>query len=151
MLEADKDLKAADPFTIERLAPGMLLVHSPDKLFRELERQELMPWRVKHGEQAFSPLPKDARTRFPKQAASREKARVPKTRVTLLRITRVQLRCPDREFLDALQRILLEAKCPVETDRENLTLAYSKPYESQVSSAVRMLRKEYQVTIEDAG
>ena len=70
--------------------------------------------------------------------------------MTLLRVTRVQLQCPHREFLDALQQILLEAKCPVETDRESLTLAYSKPYESQVTQAVRTLRKDYQVTIQDA-
>ena len=130
LLEADEDLPAADPFTVERLAPGIRIVRSPGKLFDELERQELMPLRVKHGGQAFSPLPKDARTCFPKASAAREKPRLPKTRVTLTRVTRVQLVCPDREFLDKLHRLLAEGKCPAEMDRKNLMLTYSKQYES---------------------
>ena len=55
VLETDQDLPAADPFTVERVAPGIRLVHSPDKLFDELERRELMPLRIKHGDQAFVP------------------------------------------------------------------------------------------------
>ena len=64
LLEADPDLPAADPFTIEHLAPGIRIVHSPEKLFDELERRELMPLRVKHGGQAFSLLPKDCADPF---------------------------------------------------------------------------------------
>ncbi len=149
LLEADQDLQAADPFTVERLAPGIRIVHSPDKLFDELERREVMPLRVKHGNQAFSPLPKDARPRFPKASAGREKRRLPKTRVTLTRVTRVQLVCSDRQFVDRLHRLLAESKCPADMDRQNLMLTYSKHYESEVSNAIRRLRTEYQIEIED--
>ena len=62
VLETDQDLPAADPFTVERVAAGIRLVRSPDKLFAELERRELMPMRIKHGDQAFAPLPKSAST-----------------------------------------------------------------------------------------
>ena len=149
LLEADQDLQAADPFTVETLASGIRIVHSPDNLFDELERRELMPLRVKHGSQAFSPLPKDARTRFPKASAAREKPRVPKARVTLTRVTRVQLVCPDRELVDKLHRLLTESKCPAEIDRKNLVLTYSKQHESEVSNAIRRLKAEYQIEIED--
>ena len=149
LLEADEDVQAADPFTVERLTPGIRIVHSPDKLFGELERHELMPLRVKHGAQAFTPLPKDARTRFPKAPAGHEKRRLPKKRVTLSRVTRVQLVCPDREFMDKLHRLLTESKCPAEIDRQNLMLTYSKQYESVVSTAIRRLRTDYQIEIED--
>ena len=109
----------------------MRIVRKTEKLFDELERRELMPLRVKHGNQAFSPLPKEARTRFSNASAAREKkARLPKPRVTLNRVTRVQLICPDREFLDKLHRLLAEAKCPAELERKNLVLTYSKQYES---------------------
>jgi hypothetical protein len=47
-------------------------------------------------------------------------------------MTRVQLVCPDRELLDRLHSLLLERQCPVEIDRPNLTLTYSKQYESAV-------------------
>src|SRR5271157_4505288 len=100
VLETDQDLPVADPFTVERVAAGIRLVRSPDKLFDELERRELMPVRIKHGDQAFAPVPKSAWTRFPKGSASRAKPREPKPRVTLTRMTRVQLVCPDRELLD---------------------------------------------------
>jgi len=149
VLETDRDLPAADPFTVERIAAGMRLVRSPDKLFDELERRELMPVRIKHGDLAFAPLPKGARTRFPKGSAGREKPRQPKPRVTLTRMTRVQLVCPDRELLDRLHRLLLECQCPAEIDRPNLTLTYSKQYESAVANAIRRLKTEYRLEIDD--
>ena len=149
VLETDQDLPAADPFTVERVAAGIRLVRSPDKLFDELERRELMPVRIKHGDQAFTPLPKSAWTRFPKGAVGREKPREPKPRVTLTRMTRVQLVCPDRELLDKLHRLLLECQCPAEIDRPNLTLTYSKQYESAVANAIRRLKTEYRLEIDD--
>jgi hypothetical protein len=149
VLETDQDLPAADPFTVERVAEGIRLVRSPDKLFDELERRELIPVRIKHGDQAFTPLPKSARSRFPKGSADREKPREPKPRVTLTRMTRVQLVCPDRELLDKLHRLFLECQCPAEIDRPNLTVTYSKQYESAVANAIRRLKAEYQLEIED--
>src|SRR5262249_35822212 len=149
VLETEQDAPAAEPFTVERVAEGIRLVRSPDELFDELERRELMPVRIKHGDQVFAPLPKSARTRFPKGSAGREKPRGPKPSVTLTRLTRVQLVCPEREVLDKLHGLLLERQCPVEIDRPNLTLTYSKPYESAVADAIRQLKTEYQLKIED--
>jgi hypothetical protein len=64
-------------------------------------------------------------------------------------VTRVQLLCPDREFLDRIQRLLTEVNCPVEADRKQLSLAYSKQHDSEVSRALRELKKEYEVKIDD--
>ncbi len=149
VLETDQDLPAADPFTVERIAAGIRLVRSPDKLFDELERRELIPVRIKHGDQAFTPLPKGARTRFPRGSAGREKPREPKPRVTLTRMTRVQLVCPDRELLDRLHGLLLECQCPAEIDRPNLTLTYAKQYESAVANAIQRLKTDYRIEIDD--
>ena len=149
LLEAEPDLPAADAFTLDRLAPGIRIVHSPDKLFGALEGEELVPLRIKHRSEALSPLPKDARTRFPKTSAVREKRRVPKKRVALARVTRVQLAGPDREFMDKLHRLLTESKCPAEMDRKSLMLTYSKQHEAEVSNAIRRLTTEYQIEIED--
>ncbi len=66
VLETDQDLPAADPFTIKRVAAGIRLVRFPDKLFDELERRELMPVRIKHGDQAFAPCRKAQRPVFRK-------------------------------------------------------------------------------------
>ena len=69
--------------------------------------------------------------------------------MTLTRITWVQLVCPDRELLDALHGLLLECECPTEIDRMNLTLTYSKHYESSVANAIRLLKTEYRLEIKD--
>jgi hypothetical protein len=64
-------------------------------------------------------------------------------------MTRVQLVCPDRTLLAKLHGLLLERQCPVEIDPGNLTLSYSKPYESAVADALRQLKTEYRLEIED--
>ena len=151
MLEADKDLTAGAAFAVEALAPGVLLVHSPDKLFDELERRELIPVRVKHPDAQFTPLPKNARTRFAKQTAVARPSPQLKTKLTLMRVTRVQLACPSQPFFDDLLRLLVEAKCPVDANRGKLLLSYSKANESQVSDALRALKIRYQIKIEDVG
>ena len=84
-------------------------------------------------------------------AASHEKPRVAKTPIKLMRVTRVQLVCPNREFLDKLQRLLVEAKCPAEPDRGNLTLAYAKQYEPDVANALKTLKNEYHIEIAEVG
>ena len=108
-----------------------------------------MPVRIKHGGHAYTPLPKNASTRFPKGSAGREKPREPKPCATLTRITRVQLVCPDRELLDRLHFLLLKSLCPAEIDRPNLTLTYSKQYESAAANAIRSLKTEYRIEIDD--
>ncbi len=149
VLETDQEQPAADPFTIERVAAGIRLVRSPDKLFDALERQELMPIRIKHGDEAFAPAPRKARTQFPKGSAGQAKPREPKPRVTLTRMTRVQLVFPDRELLNKLHEMLVKCQCPAEIDRPNLTLTYFKHDESAVTNAIRQLKTEYQIEIKD--
>jgi hypothetical protein len=149
VLETAQDLPMTDPFTVERIAAGIRLVRSSDKLFDELERHELMPVRIKHGDQALTPLSKSASTRFPKEMANREKAREPKPSVTLTRLTRVQLICPNPELLAKLHGLLLKCECPAEVDRPNLTLTYSKQYEAAAANALRLLKTDYRVQLDD--
>ncbi|TVS12883.1 MAG: hypothetical protein EA424_22135 [Planctomycetaceae bacterium] len=151
LLEADKDLSASAAFTVETPAPGIYLVRSPAKLFAELERQELIPLRVKHSDGQLTPLPKGTRTRFAKQTAAAKKAPKAKTKVTLTRVTRVQLAFPDQPFFDDLIRLLAETKCPIEADRKKLLLSYSKSNESLVNAALQSLKTQYQVKIQDVG
>ena len=66
-----------------------------------------------------------------------------------MRVTRVQLLCPDRDFLDRLQRLLADANCPVEADRNRLSLVYSNQYEKEVNRAIRTLKSEFEVKIDD--
>jgi len=143
---AGADLKR---FRVENIAAGIDVVRSPAKLYDELEKQQLAPLRIKHSEKSFSLLPPKTRSAFPRRTKAKKKRREPKTKVTLMRVTRVQLVCPDRDFLDRLQRLLAEANCPVETDRKRLSLAYSNQYEKEVKQAIGTLKKEFEVKIDD--
>jgi len=149
LLETNDQAADLEPFRVENIAKGIDVVRSPNKLYEELEKQQLAPLRIQHGEKSFSPLPLKSRSAFPRQSAAKKKRREPKTKITLMRVTRVQLLCPDREFLDRLQRLLADANCPVEADRKRLSLAYSNQYEKEVSQAIRTLKKDFQVKIDD--
>ena len=49
----------------------------------------------------------------------------------------------------AFSRSLLESGCPVELDLRSLALTYSKQYERVVTAALRQLKSEYQIEIEE--
>lgn len=149
LLETDGQAAAVERFRLENIAAGIDVVRSPDKLFAELEKQQLAPLRVKHGDRAFSLLPEKSRSAFARRTAAKNKRPEPKTKVTLMRVTRVQLICPDRDFLERLQRLLVESSCPIEADRKSLSLAYSNQYETEVSRAIRLLKKDFEVKIDD--
>jgi len=149
LLETNKQNADIERFRVENISPGVDVVRSPDRLFAELEKQQLAPLRIKHREQALSPLPDKTRSVFPSKAKVNKRKREAKTKVTLMRVTSVQLLCPDREFLDRLQRLLADVSCPVEADRKRLSLSYSRQYESEVTKVIRTLKSEYEVKIND--
>jgi hypothetical protein len=149
LLETSGQVAAVERFRVDNVAAGIDVVRSPERLFEELEKKQLAPLRIKHGDKSFSTLPAKSRSAFASKAAAKKKRREPKSEVRLMRVTRVQLICPDREFLDRLQRLLGEANCPAEADRKKLSLAYSNRYEKDVNQAIRTLQKEFQVKIDD--
>jgi hypothetical protein len=149
LLETNKQKFDVGRYRVENVSAGVDVVRSADRLLKELEKQQLAPLRVKHGEKLFSPMPAKTRSLLASKAKAKKKKRVPKTKVTLMRVTRVELLCPDRKFLDRMQRLLADASCPVEADRKRLSLEYSKQYDPQVSRAIRELKKDYEVKIDD--
>ena len=154
LLETEPDVEIPKSLQIERIDSGTSIVRSPDKVFTHLERQERMPIEITHGEMEFATLPEGLRSLLRgKRRKSRKavSAAAEKPKVILMRVKRVQLLCPDREFLQRLQTMLLGAGCPVEADSRNLSLAYSDRYEADVVKAIRNLKSDYQVTIEDRG
>lgn len=151
LLETERDVTVPDRLQVECIDPGTYIVRAPDKLFQELERQERVPIEVAHAETAFATLPDGVRSRLRGKARKTSKVSASRPEVTLMRITRVQLLCPDREFLQRLQAVLLGAGCPVEAHAKNMSLVYSDRYQAEVDKAIRELRREYQVTIQDKG
>ena len=65
----DAELATGGANIVESIAPTLRIVKSPEKLFAQLEHAEQVPLLVKHGKRALQPLPKTARTLFPKISA----------------------------------------------------------------------------------
>lgn len=149
LLETNKQDPNIKSFRVENISPGVDIVRSPDRLLVELEKHQLAPLRVKHGEQTLSAVPDKARSVFPGTTQAKKKKREAKTKVTLMRVTSVQLLCPDNEFLDRLQRLLTDVSCPVEADRKRLSLSYARQFEPEVTKAIRTLKSDYEVKISD--
>jgi len=148
-LETNVDPADIKRCLVENISAGVDVVRSPAQVHEKLEQQQLAPLRIKHGERSLSPLPAKTRSAFPRKSTTKKKRREPKRKVTLMRVTRVQLLCPDREFLDRLQCLLAEANCPVESDRKRLALTYSRQYEKEVGRVIRTLKKDVEVQIND--
>ena len=149
LLEGDEDLPAADPFTVERIAPGIRIVHSPAALFSRLEEAELAPLRVTHAPASLSRLPAAARTVFVRPAPAVKPTPREKEPAVLLRHTTIRLHFPTDKLLERVRQALLEVRCPAEVDKANRTLTFSRRHEPQVADVLKALETEYQVQIQD--
>jgi len=136
-------------FTVEEISPSLRIVRSPDKLFDHLERAEWAPLCIAHGKNALTLLPAAAKTLFPKQDRRRTAKRKAKKRITLQRETHTTLHLPGVEVLDRLSVLLVEQRCLFTSDKHSLTITYAQRYEDQVKAAIKALRQDYTVRIED--
>ena len=147
LLESKGRVADIDKFIVENVAPGIDVVRKSEKLYDVLESQQLAPYWVEHPDDAFSPMPPKFRSAFPRKSAAKKKKKPPRSRIALMRTTRIELLCPDRHFLDRLRTLLAEANCPVEADSKRLSLAYSSRFEKDVSGALKTLGSDFDVSI----
>lgn len=71
--------------------------------------------------------------------------------MTLRRQTTINLHFPNGTVLEKFRKELLDVRCPVETDRDNLTITFFRKYETEVAKTIKTLGKEYRIQIEDMG
>ena len=147
LLEGDEDLPAADRFIVESISPTIRIVRSPDRLFTALEKEQLVPLRVKHRASTLTPLPEKARTVF---ATATQPTR-PKEReaATLKRAVAITLHLPTRKLLEKFRKELVTARCPIKVDQNNLAITFSQQHEPQVKKIIKGLAKDYVIRIED--
>lgn len=148
------DLPDIDQFTIESISPAIRIVHSPDRLFTQLEQRELIPLHIKHHSSAFAPLPDGAHTVFPKQSpgVSKSKAKAgakAKKPVTIKQEVRITYHFPAKELMEEFRKGLIAAQCPVAVDWNKLTLSFARQYESEVKKVSNALKTDYTIKIED--
>ena len=153
LLEGDEDLLASDPLinktTVERVSPNIRLVRSPAALFDHLEEAELAPLRVTHPASSLYPMPQKAHTVFAKKAPVAQPKPKQKEWVNLMRSMAITLHFPKRDFFEKFRQSLLDAKCPVKTGQDDLTLTFSRRYEDLAAGSLQALGKEYRIHIED--
>jgi len=153
LLEGDEDLLASDrlinEMTVERVSPNIRLVRSPDALFDHLEEAELAPLRVKHIASSLYPMPQKACTVFVKKSPVAQPKPKRKELVSLMRSMTITLHFSNRDFFEKFRQALLDAKCPVKTNQDDLTLTFSRSYEDLAAGVLQALGKEYRIHIED--
>ncbi|MBV7339650.1 hypothetical protein KFU94_67845 [Chloroflexi bacterium TSY] len=150
LLEGNKRLPAAVPFTAEEIDGNLRIVHSPAKLFTALEEAELVPLSVRHLDARLRSIPKGARTIFRQKHKPAAKPKK-KQSVALKRQTQVTLFFPDGKTLDAFNVALTSAGCVTERNTKELMLKYDVQIEEQVAKVLKELEKEYKIQIEDIG
>lgn len=149
IIEADRDLPAADRFTEMRLSPEIRIIRTPFDLFSDLERAELTPIHISHHDAKLQLMPERARSVFPKQSTARPQ-RPKKQKVILRRETMTVLHFPTKALLKKFHKALLDARCVVMSDDASLTLTYSDRQETEVKEVFGQLAKdEYVLNIQD--
>ncbi len=138
-----------EAFTVEEISPNLRIVHSSEALFSQLEQARLAPLLIRHKKDALTLLPAAAKTIFPKQGKQRAPKRKAKKRITLRRETYTTLHLPSTEVLDRFSALLVSQRCLFTSDKHSLTITYAQRYEDQVKAAIKTLRKDYTIRIED--
>jgi hypothetical protein len=151
LLEGEAKLAVAKKLMVEQIAPNLHIVKNPSELFVQLEQAELAPLQVHHKNDALCPLPKMAKTVFPKKTAVAKKQSQAKKRkqVTLTKQVMVTIHFPDKELLEIFRKDLLEARCPLEVVLTKQSIIFPQAYEKHVKDTIKRINKEYQIQLKN--
>ncbi|MDM8552876.1 hypothetical protein QUF72_22545 [Desulfobacterales bacterium HSG2] len=147
LLEGDPPDLAGE-FALEAISPEFSIVRSPDRLSEQMETSELAPVLVRHGRDAFTPLPDEAMSIFPKKSGTKAKPKK-KESVTLYRKTSVTLYFPTRSLLEKCRKWLIQANCPIEADVSGKCITYAAQDQALADAALEAMQKNDSVQIED--
>ena len=148
LLEGDSGQSVTDDFTIETITPSLRIVRDPEALFLEIEKEEFAPILVRHSDKSLKFLPDNVKTIF---LQKKKKITGPKKKnpIVLRRETSITLYFPSKSTLNALRSELLRIKCPFKVDTAAKTIAYLEQHKGMVMNAIKTLRKEFTIKIED--
>lgn len=123
------------------------MIRGPETLFATLEAAEQAPVFITHGPEKLIPPPKNVTSLLIKKIAPPKKSVKPE--INIKRKCYVTLSFPTKEAIDALTRLLVLERCPVEVDPKKQTLTYNAAHQKIVDSALETLKKTYRIKIED--
>ena len=148
LLEGKSPPLSAKDFQIERITKDLGLIRSPEKVLEKLETAARAPVDIRHTNTKLSPSPKGIASKYLKKDAKKQKPSV-KEQVVVKQKTFVTLYFQKADILEIFIKALVKEKCPVEVDKERLTISYGAGDKKKVSAILKDLRKTYRIRIED--
>lgn len=148
LLEGKSPPMSANDFLVEKITKDLCLVRSPERVLKKLEIAGRAPVEIRHTNTKLSPPPKKITSRYLKKAAKKQKPTV-KEQVVLKQKTFVTLYFQKAHILEIFTKALVKEKCPVEVDKERLTISYGSADKKKVAASLKNLRKTYRIRIED--
>jgi len=148
LLEAKSPPSFANDFVVEKISRDLCLVRSPETVLEKLEISARAPVEIRHTNTKLSQPPKGIASRYLKKAAKKQQP-VVKEQVVIKQKTFVTLYFQKAYILDIFTQALVKGKCPVEVDKERMTISYGSNDRKKVAAILKDLRKTYRIRIED--
>jgi hypothetical protein len=150
LLEEPAGAGTAGRFLVERVSPSVAIVRAPGELFRELEKADRVPVRLRHADGSLQKVPAGCTTVFPRaeiaeglQKGKRER------RLILKRTARFTINFPDAGMLEAFRKALLDRKRVLPAGEKALSVTYSRKDQAFVEEALKSLKPGYDFKVED--
>jgi len=148
LLEGKSPPLFANDFLVKKIAKDLCLIRSPERVLEKLETGARAPVEINHKKTKLSLLPKGIPSKYLKKALEKQKT-VIKEQVVLKRKTFVTLYFQKADVLETFTKALVKGKCPIEVNKEHLTLSYGAGDKKKVTAIFKNLRKTYKIKIED--
>ncbi len=136
-----------EKFSKESISPALHLVKKPADVFATLEKLGKIPLLIQHPDQDFARIDGTVDTLFPKESIA---VIAPKTvrEVKVGRIVTISYKFPEADVLSALQKILVELRCPFQSDHQNRIISIKQQDQSKFDAACTQLASDYNLEIE---
>ncbi|MCF8092534.1 MAG: hypothetical protein K9K40_08735 [Desulfotignum sp.] len=148
LLEGKSPPLFANDFLVKKITKDLCLISSPERVLEKLEIAARAPVEIRHATTKLSPPPKAITSRYLKQAAKKQKP-VVKEQVVIKQKTFVTLYFQKGHILEIFTQALVKGKCPVEVDKERMTISYGSKDRKKVAAILKDLRKTYRIRIEE--
>ncbi len=150
LVEAPAGTGPAGRFLVERVSPAVAIVRSPEDLFRELEKAERVPVKLRHADGCLRKVPPGSSSLFPRvEAPDTPKKGKRESRVALKRTALFTLRFPDAGMFEAFRKASLDLKRVLPADGKSLSITYSRKEEGFVEEALKALKARYDFKVQD--
>ncbi len=147
LLETDQLPPELEDWVAVDISPQFKLLENPNESFIMLEALGQAPILVMHPPDAFSPLPKEAISIFPKMQPSVEKGSGPEA-ITVEKQITITLRFASEPPFLAFRQAFVEKRIPITIEEGALSLTIPERYQAEIDAVTRHLTESYQITFQ---